>query len=373
MRIALATDWFAPRMGGIEAQLEQLATRLAARGHDVDVLTTTPGACDGATFRVRRLDVLRLPAADVAISPRLPGIVARELGRGYDVVHAHVSVVSPLAYTATIVARSMRMPTVVTFHSVLRHKRHLLRLGRLLGGASRLDVSWSAVSGTVARQAQSALDADVRLLPNGTRLDFWRDATSPGGQTRDRIVLVSAGRLERKKRPLQLVRAFMEARRQTGVAAELIIAGEGSLRRALGHVIATAPDAGVRLLAWRDRDALRDLYRNADAFVMASEREAFGIAALEARAAGLPIIAMRAAGCADFLTHEHDALLSADDVDLEANIARFLVDADLRARLRSADTPLERYDWSAVISAHEQTYARALSSAGPTPGAASIR
>lgn len=372
VRIALATDWFAPRLGGIETQLAQLATHLSERGHDVHVLTTTPGASDGAAgpFRVRRLDVLRMPGAGVAISPRLPGKLMRELERGYDVVHSHVSVVSPLGYSAAAVARACGMPAVVTFHSVLRHKAHALRVASAVARLNESRVTWTAVSTAVARQAEAALSAPVSVLPNGTDLGFWRVASqSPRGFGSPRaVVLVSAGRLERKKRPLHLMRAFVDAQRRTHVDARLVLVGEGSARAAIHRLAAEVGDA-VHHVDWQTPEQLRSLYASADGFVMASERESFGIAALEARAAGLPVIAMLSAGCSDFLTHGTDALLAADDRDLAAQLARFLVDADLRRRLRSARVDLQRYDWPAVIEEHERTYARAISSAGSASAA----
>src|SRR5204862_7263643 len=69
VRIALATDWFAPRVGGIESQLQQLAVRLSERGHSVDVLTTTPGDPGSGGFAGRRLDGLTPPGVGVAGAP----------------------------------------------------------------------------------------------------------------------------------------------------------------------------------------------------------------------------------------------------------------------------------------------------------------
>src|SRR5262245_11885566 len=149
MRIAIASDWFAPRRGGIEAQLSQLAERLGANGHEVDVLTTTPGAVDGSAYRIRPIRAFAIPGLDVPVSPMLIGRLRRQLQRGYDVVHAHVSVVSPVGYAAAAVARALDLPTTVTFHSVLRHKRHLLRVADTLAGLSRSAVAWSGVSHAV--------------------------------------------------------------------------------------------------------------------------------------------------------------------------------------------------------------------------------
>lgn len=373
MRIALATDWFAPRRGGIESQLAELAERLGRAGHEVDVLTSTPGAADGTSYHVRRLDVLRMPWTDVAISPRLPAAIAGALRARYDVIHAHVSVVSPVGYTAATAARLLGLPTVVTFHSVLRAKRHVLRALHSTLRIGDSGVVWSAVSETVSRQVQNVLDAEVRVLANGVDLPYWQTylpkrQTHPAGTT----TIVSATRLHPKKRPLALVRAFLSAAKRASLPARLLIAGEGPERPALEHEIQRSnhqTPGTVELLGWCDRDSLRALYAAAHGFVLASRREAFGIAALEARAAGLPVIAMNESGSREFLRHDVNALLCDDDVDLERQIARFLADAALRQRLAAARSPLERYDWSAVLAAHEQAYERAMTRAVAAPAA----
>jgi glycosyltransferase involved in cell wall biosynthesis len=365
MKIAIATDWFAPRTGGIESQLVQLAERLGAKGHTVDVLTSTPGAASGSAYRVRPLDVLRLPRVDVAVSPMLIPALARELDRGYDVVHAHVSVVSPVAYAAAFVARSRSMPAVVTFHSVLRYKRHLLRAANAIAPLSRSGVLWSAVSNTVAAQVNGALDVDASVLPNGIDLDYWRAAAVESLGEEEDLVFVTAMRLHPKKRPLALLRAFTRAATASGVRARLIIAGDGPDRAAMERAAQASAATEVRFAGWLGTDELRRLYSRAAAFISATERESFGIAALEARAAGLPVIAMAAAGSADFLANEANALLADDDEHLERQLTRFMRDSGLRRRLATHESRLDRYDWSAIVADHEATYVRAKRAVEP--------
>lgn len=368
MRVAIATDWFAPRRGGVEAQLLRLAEGLGARGHAVDVLTTMPGARDGVHFRVRRLEAVALPGLSLALTPALPRALRRELLRGYDVVHSHVSVVSPVGYTAALVARALETPTVVTFHSVLRAKTYLLRavslFPRLTSGASA--PRWTGVSALVASQLRRALGrhASVAVLPNGIDLAFWRAAARTPRSASSGLTLVYAGRLHRKKRPRELVEAFARAARATDMPVTLRLVGEGPERaglerdaRALG---AGSPGpARVILSEWLAPEALREVYAGADAFVSAAIRESFGIAVLEARAAGLPVIAMRAAGSSDFLDDD-TALLCATDEDLARQIERFISEAALRRQLASASGALARYDWSSVLDQHEIAYGLAM-------------
>ena len=367
MRIALATDWFAPRRGGIESQLDELTRRLAAAGHDVTVLTSTPNAVGQPGVAVRPLRVLTLPGSQVAASPTLYRTLQRELRERFDVVHAHVSVVSPVGWLAALAAGAQSTPLVVTFHSVLRYKRHLLRLAAQFFGASRGRTVWSAVSALVARQVESAIPGvRVDALPNGVDLAFWGE-TRALRPVQMPVTLVAALRLHRKKRPHALIRAFAAGVRDARVDAQLVLVGEGPEKKSLERAIAAAEvphGSTISLLDWRDAQELRSLYASATAFVLPSVREAFGIAALEARAAGLPVIAMTAAGSSEFLQHRSNALLCEDDLALRQAIATILSDRGLRDRLAGMDGTLDRYDWRNVIRAHERAYTRAMELAG---------
>jgi glycogen synthase len=370
VRIALATDWFAPRLGGIESQLVQLADGLGGRGHAVDVLTTTPRAEAGARFGLRAIDVARLPGVDVAVSPRLLSSLRRELSRGYEVVHAHVSVVSPTGYAAAFVARAMGIPTVVTFHSVLRAKRLLLSAAAALGGIARSPVAWTAVSTHVAGQARQALGTAVSVLPNGIDLGAWRRrwprAARPAGAP---ITFVSTMRLHRKKRPVELVRAFSRAAALVDVPIRLVVVGVGPLERVIDAAMEDMRLSNPRVMGERrgrlSSTELRALYEESDAFILASRRESFGIAALEACAAGLPVIAMRDAGSGDFLAHDVNALLCDSDRDITDAIVRLARDVSLRSRL-AQPSPLDRFDWPAVLAEHETTY-QAVLATSPRP------
>jgi glycosyltransferase involved in cell wall biosynthesis len=116
----------------------------------------------------------------------------------------------------------------------------------------------------------------------------------------------------------------------------------------------------VELPGQLTRDALRDLYARAHGFVLPSERESFGIAALEARAAGLPVVAMLASGVRDFVRQGVDGLLARDEEELSRCMSRLALDAPFREyvlhRNAAAAPP---YDWSDVADLHLRMYAMA--------------
>lgn len=363
-RIALVTDWFAPRRGGMEAQLADLAAGLADAGAEVCVMTATPGdrGPPSGAYAVTRLNVRTLPSPPLAIAPDIIPRIREALSRGWDMVHVHVSVVSPVGWTGAFVARSLGLPVAVTFHSVLRAKAALLRLASAVTPLGSARIAWSAVSRMVANQARWGLGdgPEVAVLPNGIHLDRW--ITARQRVLGDRLTLVSAMRLHRKKRGRQLLRAFAGAARQSPVAVRLIVVGDGperdALQRDLVDLGLQSGPAIAEIRGWLSASELRDLYATADGFVMPSIHESFGIAALEARAAGLPVIARRS-GSSEFLVDGRNALLADNDAELSRALGAFMRDPACRARLRASVDDLSRFGWASVIAAHQREYDKA--------------
>jgi glycosyltransferase involved in cell wall biosynthesis len=364
MRIAFVSDWFLPRLGGIELQLKDLAVELQSRHCEVHVHTTTPGPTEVAGIPVTRTPARLAPGLGFAISPNLVETIRSELAAGrYTILHVHMSIVSPLGYAAIVAGRDLGLPTVVTFHSVLGFTSQVLRLADRLTGWSKWPLALTGVSERVASELRRAApDLEVTTLPNGVNPDFWH---VPRYRQDAPILAVSAMRLNRRKRPLALLHAFRRAqttasRRQM----KLCIAGMGPEAEAMQRYIARHDlQNDVTLLGIQPREALRDLYSRAHFFVLSSIQEAFGIAALEARCASLPVIAMRAAGCSDFLAGAGQ-FLADNDAELAAHIARLATDDVLREHLAAPDPGLDRFAWPEVVQAHLDCYARIAASSG---------
>ena len=241
----------------------------------------------------------------------------------------------------------------------------MLYQSSILLGASDALVGWSrqtvltAVSSVVAAQAvQWMPGTSVGVLPNAIDTAFWhgaqRQASGAG------VHFVSAMRLSRKKRALVLVRAFADAVRFVAgsPALRLTIAGDGPDRAAIARLaLELGVSDRVALPGQQSREELRALYASADAFVLPGERESFGIAALEARAAGLPVIAMLAGGARDFITPGINGLLARDERELSTFMSRLAIDEPLRRFIanRNLAVPAE-YDWTAVVQAHRAVY-----------------
>ncbi|WP_240917562.1 glycosyltransferase family 4 protein [Phycicoccus sp. HDW14] len=372
MKVALLSDCYPPRLGGIERQVHDLAHRLAGDGHEVEVFTATTGP-HGERHGARTVEedgvvvhrmAIPLPNG-VPVNPFAPREVRRRLDAGaFDVAHAHLGVVSPFATDLVRTSLSAGLPVAATFHCVIDRSAPLFRVAGHLGRWARRGVALSAVSTMAAGRVRAAAgDVEVAVLNNGIDARWWApDADAPPRDPADGVHVVSALRLVNRKRPLALLGALHEARRllDPSVPLRATLAGEGPQRRAMeGYLRARGMD-WVSLPGRLDREGLRRMHHSGDLYASTARLEAFGIAALEARAAGLPVVAPRGTGVDDVVTDGLDGLLADSDAGVAQALARLAADPGLRERMRThlrADPP--RQDWASTIAATVAEYRRA--------------
>ncbi len=362
MRIVHVSDCYPPRLGGIETQVRGLAMRQAAAGHDVHVITATPdagtpepGPVDGVT--VHRV-VAGLPF-DLPVHPRVvPEVRALLTATSPDVVHVHGGVVSPFAYPAARVATVLGLPTVATLHGVWGPLMTPVAAAadRLLGWTS-WGVLLTAVSDAAAAPLRS-LGAEVQLLPNGIDAAGWVVPHQPGPDGEVRALSVM--RLAPRKRGIPLLRMISQAQHRLGTTRllRLTLVGEGPARSTLERY-ARRTCTPVRFTGRITPQQVRDELAHADVFLAPARRESFGIAALEARTAGVPVVALEGTGVTSFVRDGVEGVLAADDNQLVDALVRLALDGARRAAIaeHNRQHPPQQ-DWSQVL-ALVQSYYRA--------------
>ena len=369
MKILHTTDTYAPTVGGIEVMVHDLAGRQAAEGHQVTVLTRTDGPTGPGPNGV-------VVVRDVRAS--------RALASQADTVHSHVSAISPLALRTAEFAAAQGIPVVATVHSMWTGTWPLYRATSAVRGWAELPIQWAAVSEAASEPLRRALRGrPVLVLPNAVDTALWAPADrrtahgrpfGAGGAPTDReagqVTIVSVMRMTRRKRPLQLVSTLrrMRAALPPDVEVRVVLVGDGpQLGQVRGRISQWAMQGWVEAPGALAHEQIRALYAGADVFVAPATLESFGIAALEARASGLAVVARSGTGVADFVSDGVEGLLAGSDAELAWQLVRLCTDAGLRTRIQRYNATVRpAYDWSDVLWRTAYAYdAAAERAAGP--------
>ncbi|HEX6290516.1 MAG TPA: glycosyltransferase [Herpetosiphonaceae bacterium] len=341
--------------------VQRWAEALSGRGCPVSLISTTPIAALPPTLR--RLPLLTIATATAGMTPsqrvaallrgwaRVPGIVS---ALKPDLVHLH-SLPAPAAVPFLCLLRRL---VVSTWGSdvVQRDARKTRLYPYLLAHAEQL----TATSRYLARVTASYLHAPrpIHVIPFGVDLDRFRPAPEPpGGYNIGTLrhlemnygidVLIEAV-------PLML-RAVSQVQVQIG--------GAGSMQPMLERRIAELGIAErVRLCGRIPHQNVPALLRSLSLFVMPSRAESFGVAALEAQACGLPVVASNVGGLPEVVRDgetgllvppERPAALAAASIDL-------LRDPERRAAMGRAgrEWVSQRYDWQQNVSQMLEMYAQ---------------
>lgn len=376
MKVALLSDCYLPRLGGIEVQVHDLADELRRAGHEVEVFTATPGVRsrpapagdveDGILVHRYPVPLPGGRALSVPVNPFATAPVRAALaGGGFDVAHVHMGVVSPFAADMAGLALRLGIPTAVTWHCVVNRSAPVWRAIGYAARWARQGAALSAVSRpAAARVSQISRGARVEVLGNGIDVDRWRPAGGPppAEELPSILRISSAQRMVRRKRPFVLLDVLERTRAlvPAPVRLEAVVAGEGPWRAAMQRWIARRDMAWVSLPGRLAREELAELHRRSDVYVSAARLEAFGIAALEARTAGAAAVVLRGTGSSDFVADGVSGLVAPDDAGLAHSLARLATEPGLLARIRTHNATIPPDEsWPAVVAATMREYERA--------------
>jgi glycosyltransferase involved in cell wall biosynthesis len=278
-----------------------------------------------------------------------------------DVIHVHAGTLSPFAYTAARVGIGRGIPVATTWHSMLDHAYPVLRPWTAATGWIGAPIAWSAVSEVAAEQVARIFQAPVEILHNGIDLDGWtppEDRPDVGPPLR----CVATMRFVPSKRIGALIDIFASATSELpegSIRLDLFGGGPEELwvRRRIHR---QGLDDVVTLNGRARRDELRQIYRSADVFCSPATREAFGIAVLEARTAGLVVVGRSGTGIEEFISNGEDGILTATDAEMARELVMLASDPHYLRNLSSvARSTVPPFGIDRVLNAAFQEYDRA--------------
>ena len=384
MHILHVTPYYAPAyaFGGVVRAVEGLAAATLARGHRVSVLTTDAynqmqpysGALDssenGITVRRARNVVYPLRGRlNLSTPPALRQLAAQML-TDIDVVHLHELrsvenlIVAPMA-------ASRGIPVVLSPHGTLTQSTgrsqlkqlwdrwlspHVMRLVHSVIGLTADENAEAA-----AMWAAAGLLLDVETIPNGVDADAF--ARLEGGAAfraryglGEAVVCLFMGRLHARKGVEALAQAFMQANLMN---ARLVFAGpdDGMLATLQGLA---AADPRIVLTGFVDGVERLGALAAADVFALPATGEGLSMAALEAMAAGLPLLLSPGCHLPEAEQAGAGIIVEPQVEPLRAALERLMTDATLRREMGAAAAQLARrqFAWEVVGARWDEVYNR---------------
>lgn len=358
MKIVLTSEVFPPRAGGAGWSTRALGLALLGAGHDVRVVTTSPGPDHDAGLPVQRLHVGGRRRLSV------PRAIDRAL-RGSDaVVHAQHSLAAlgslahgrasrtavtvrdhwPVCFWSTRISRGRPCPGCGVLPMTRCVDGHVPAPGPLAWGAIpymygdlalkrralRRAGACLAVSEAIATELRRAEIPRVQVLPNVVDGEDTRRlaAQTPSVELPERFLLY-IGKLEDNKGTRLLVPAVAAS----GCGLPLVVLGEGTLAHAVKFE-ATARDVPLVMRGWAPRNECLAAMARATALVFPSLwDEPLSRVLLEGLALGTPMAAMSTGGTREILEDGTSGLLVDDVGGLGDAVARLASDTALRQRL----------------------------------------
>jgi N-acetyl-alpha-D-glucosaminyl L-malate synthase BshA len=368
-----------PTYGGSGIVGSELGKELAARGHTVHFISSSlPTRLTELSERVRfhEVEMMSYPLFEhqpytLALATKMSTVAETE---NLDLLHVHYAI--PHSISAILARESLKpkryLPVITTLHgtdiTLVGADRSYLPITRY--GIVQSD-GVTAISHYLKEATKEIFHFDdIEVIPNFIcQTDYarhpvadLRSTLAPNGEP----LLVHVSNFRPVKRPVDCVEIFARVLQQ-GTSARLAMVGDGSERTNVEH---RARCLGVydKCVFVGKQPKIVDYLSAADVLLLPSEQESFGLAALEAMACEVPVIASRVGGIPEVVTDGETGFLSeVGDVEkMAADAAKLLTDETLRREMgqRARESAVSRYRTDIVIPQYIAFYERVLSQKG---------
>ncbi len=363
--------------GGSGIVGSELGKELAARGHTVHFIASSlPTRLTelGERVRFHEVEMMAYPLFEhqpytLALATKMITVAESER---LDLLHVHYAI--PHSISAILARDALRphrrLPVITTLHgtdiTLVGADRAYLPITRY--GIAQSD-GVTAISQHLRQATTETFGFDnIAVIPNFIcEADYFRRpvadlrrALAPAGEP----LLVHVSNFRPVKRPVDCIEILAGVRRRN-VAARLVMVGDGPERAQVEHR-ARALDLDHACAFVGKQPKIVDYLSAADVLLLPSEQESFGLAALEAMACEVPVVASNTGGIPEVVTDGVTGFLSAigDTEKMSADAARLLADDDLRRAMgaEARRSAIARYSTDSVIPQYISFYERILNS-----------
>jgi len=364
-----------PTYGGSGVVATELGLGLAKRGHEIHFITYKRPA-RLTTFQENvfyhevdtdEYPLFEYPPYDTALTSKLVDVVKYE---NLDLLHVHYAIPhATVAYIAKkiLLTQGRYVPVITTLHGT---DITLVGNDKAFSPVVEFSINKSdgvtAVSKSLRRQTYEYFNItkEIEVIYNfidferftKSNKDHFKKAIAPDGER----ILIHVSNFRKVKRVEDAVRIFQKVHQQ--LPSKLLLIGDGPERR-------NAEELCREMGLWSDtrflgkQDAIEELMAVADVFLLPSENESFGLAALEAMACEVPVISSNAGGIPEVNIHGETGFLSdVGNVDeMAVNAVYILSHEEVLSKFReNALAQAKRHDISIILPQYEAYYEEIL-------------
>ncbi|WP_020532198.1 N-acetyl-alpha-D-glucosaminyl L-malate synthase BshA [Flexithrix dorotheae] len=359
-----------PTYGGSGVVATELGKALADEGHHIHFITySQPTRLDYITENlyyhkvdIRTYPLFEFPPYELALASKMVNVVKTEK---LDLLHVHYAIPhASAAYMAKQILKTkgINIPFVTTLHGT-----DITLVGKdesyepVVSFSINQSDGVTAVSEDLKKETLSHFDihTDIKVIPNFIDLDrfkkqkkeHFKKAICPNNEK----LLIHTSNFRKVKRVNDVVKIFCHIKKK--IPAKLILIGDGPERRRIED---ECQEMGifedVRFLG--KLEAVEELLSVGDLFIMPSEKESFGLAALEAMACEVPVISTNAGGIPELNIHGVSGMLSdVGDIDDMVNNALFILDdKNLPTFKENALNRARDFELSKILPLYEEVY-----------------
>jgi N-acetyl-alpha-D-glucosaminyl L-malate synthase BshA len=364
-----------PTYGGSGIVGSELGKELAQRGHTVHFISSSlPTRLTQLNERVRfhEVEMMSYPLFEhqpytLALATKMSNVAESE---DLDLLHVHYAI--PHSISAILARESLKphrtLPVITTLHgtdiTLVGADRSYLPITRY--GIAQSD-GVTAISNYLKQATTETFQFDhIAVIPNFIcatdyqrhPVESLRAELAPGGEP----LLVHVSNFRPVKRPVDCVEIFARVR-ERGIDARLVMVGDGSERLHAEHrARCLGLEKHCSFVGKQPR--IIDYLSAADVLLLPSEQESFGLAALEAQACEVPVIASRVGGLPEVVTDGVTGCLSeVGDVEKMADDAALLLTNEAARRemgARARALAVARYSTDLVIPQYVEFYERVI-------------
>ncbi|MBO8138259.1 MAG: glycosyltransferase family 4 protein [Desulfotomaculum sp.] len=345
MRIGMFSDSYRPYTSGVVRSLETFKTELESMGHEIFIFAPNYPNCEREPNVYRFFSIPAPTNKNFTLAlPFSIGLLSKIKKLKLDIIHVH----SPflMGRLGVRCARKLGLPLVFTYHTLYDKYVHYVPFSQnvtkeltqkfTIDFCNHCDMVIVPTNIIADRLRKSGVKVPLTAVPTGINVEEFRTADKdwlrknysiPGSKK----IMLFVGRLGQEKNIDFLLESYIEIYKQRPDTV-LVLVGSGPEEEKLKQKVKEFNlENQVIFTGTRPKEEVVKIYAGADLFVFASVTETQGLVIAEAKAAGLPVVAVDAFGVSEMVVNGEDGYLCPLDLNIFTNsVLKILNDDSLR-------------------------------------------